>query len=76
MRLIANVHQNLEGLTVAIDVVGHRIVREIDLFDPFCQADNRDLLLQPQPLQGLIGKSQLSFAAIHDDQLGKFCPLG
>ena len=75
VRFVADVHQHFERLAVAVDVIRHRIVRKVDLFDPLGQPDDRNLLLQPQSLQRFISKPQLSFSPVHDDQLRQFGSL-
>ena len=76
VRLVADVHQHFERLAVAVDVVGQRVVREIDLLDALGQTDDRYFVFQSEPLQRLVGESELSLAAVDDDQLGKLGALG
>ena len=72
VRLVADVHQHFERLAVAVDVVGQRVVREIDLLDALGQTDDRYFVFQSEPLQRLVGESELSLAAVDDDEVRQF----
>lgn len=76
MGFVADVTHHFERFTRTAQVVGHRVPGEEDLFDPLGQAYDGDLFFDSQFAQHGIGAGELSFAAVHDNQVGQFGSFG
>ena len=76
MGFVADVAHHFERFARAAQVVGHRIPGEENLLDPLGQAYDGDLFFDSQFAQYGIGAGELSFAAVHDNQVGQFGSFG
>ena len=74
--LVADMAHHFERFARAAEVVGHRIARVVDLFEPFGQSHDRNLFFESQFAQDGIGVRELSLAAVDDHQVGQLLSLG
>ena len=76
VRLVADMAHHFERFARAAEVVGHRIARVVDLFEPFGQSHDRNLFFESQFAQDGIGVRELALAAVDDHQVGQLLSLG
>ena len=68
---VAKLLHYAQRVGILVDIQRHAVAREIDLFQTFCDADERHFAAKAYFIECLQRGAQLPFAAVDDDQLRK-----